>query len=148
MIILEIAGHLGADPETRVIPSGNKVTVLRVATNIRQGDKDETIWWEASFWGTEYENMIKHLKKGSAVIVIGEMQKLQIYTDKAGNPQIGYRMTGRMLKFSPFGKSDGKSERANNNESANPEPQTANANSYGSQANFSSQNHDDDLPPF
>jgi len=107
MIIIEIAGHLGADPESRVIPNGSKVTVLRVATNIRQGDKDDTIWWEVSIWGSEFDNMIKHLKKGSAVIVIGEMQqKLNIYNDKEGRPQIGYRMTGRMLKFSPFGKPD------------------------------------------
>lgn len=106
MIIIEIAGHLGADPETRVTPSGQKVTTLRVATNVRQGDRDETVWWQVSIWGSDFDNMIKHLKKGSAVIVIGEMGKLEIYTDKEGKQQISYRMTARILKFSPFGKPD------------------------------------------
>lgn len=101
MIIIEIMGHLGADPETRMTPNGHKLTVLRVATNV---NKDETIWWQVSIWGSDFDNIVKHLKKGSAVIVVGEMGKLDIYTDKEGRPQVGYRMTARMVKFSPFGR--------------------------------------------
>lgn len=154
MIIIEIAGHLGADPETRVIPNGTKVTTLRVATNVRQGDKDETVWWEVSIWGSEFDNMIKHLKKGSAVIVIGDMQKLTIYNDKEGRPQISYRMTARMLKFSPFGKSDRSQQEAPaGHVAANAgysSGQGGGGSSYGSSQNFSqSFNEDDeDSPPF
>jgi single-strand DNA-binding protein len=106
MIIVEIAGHLGADPETRMTPSGQKVTNLRVATNIGRGDKEDTIWWKVTIWGSEMDNMIKHMKKGSALIAIGEMGRLDIYNDKEGRPQIGYQMTARMMKFSPFGRTD------------------------------------------
>lgn len=113
MIIIEIAGHLGADPETRITANGHKVTSLRVAVNVREGDKDETLWWQVSIWGSEFDNMIKHLKKGSAVIVIGEMGKLSLYTDKEGRQQISYRMNARMLKFSPFGKPDRQSQENN-----------------------------------
>lgn len=157
MIIIEIAGHLGADPETRVIPNGTKVTTLRVATNVRQGDKDETVWWEVSFWGSEFDNMIKHLKKGSAVIVLGEMQKLAIYNDKEGRPQISYRMTGRILKFSPFGKPERSQEASAGQTASAPAYSGAQqayggggggGSSYGSGQNFAQNSEEDDGPPF
>lgn len=107
MIIIEIAGHLGADPEVRVTANGSKVTTLRIAANIRSGDKDETVWWRVTVWGSEFDNIIKHLKKGSALIVIGEMVKSpEIYTDKEGRPQVSMNITARLLCFNPFGKSD------------------------------------------
>lgn len=107
MIIIEIAGHLGADPETRFTPSGQKVTNLRVAVNIRRSGKDETIWWRVTLWGDRFDKLLPHLKKGSGVIVIGEMvQKPEIYTDREGRQQISMEMTAEIIRFSPFGKPD------------------------------------------
>lgn len=106
MNILEIFGHLGADPETRVTPSGQKVTTLRIASNIRKGGKDETMWWRVTLWGTEFDNLLPHLKKGSALIVVGNMDKPEIYTDKEGRQQISLQMTAEFIRFSPFGKSE------------------------------------------
>lgn len=37
MIVVQIAGRLGKDPETRFTSSGQKVTNLTVATNVRKG---------------------------------------------------------------------------------------------------------------
>jgi len=106
MNLLELLGHLGSDPETRVTPNGNKVTTFRMATNVRRNGKDETIWWRVTLWGTEFDKMLPHLKKGSAVIVIGEMMKPEIYTDKNGAQQVGLNMTAHIMRFSPFGKTD------------------------------------------
>jgi single-strand DNA-binding protein len=44
MNIIEVAGHLGADPVTRFTPSGQKVTTFNVATNSRKGGNEVTIW--------------------------------------------------------------------------------------------------------
>ncbi len=106
MIIIEIAGHLGADPETRFTPNGQKVTTLRVATNTRKSGKDETVWWRVTIWGERFDKMMPYLKKGSAIIVIGEMSKPEIYTDKEGRPQVSLDLTAEMIRFSPFGKGD------------------------------------------
>lgn len=106
MIIVEIAGHLGADPEVRFTAGGQKVTNLRVATNTRKAGKEETVWWRVTIWGERFDKMMPYLKKGSAVIVIGEMSKCEIYNDKEGRPQISYEMTAEMIRFSPFGKTD------------------------------------------
>jgi single-strand DNA-binding protein len=101
-----IAGHLGADPEVRFTSSGQKVTTLRVAARVRKGAKDETIWWRVSVWGEQFDKMIPYFKKGSPIIVVGEMNKPEIFTDRDGRPQISMSMTAFNLMFSPFGRPD------------------------------------------
>jgi single-strand DNA-binding protein len=100
-----IAGHLGADPEVRFTSSGKKVTTLRVAARAR-GKKDETIWWKVSVWGEEFDKMIGYFKKGSPIIVTGDMNKPEIFTDREGKPQVSMSMTATSLMFSPFGRPD------------------------------------------
>jgi single-strand DNA-binding protein len=99
-----IAGHLGADPEVRFTSSGQKVTTLRVAARVRKGSKDETIWWKVSVWGEQFDKMIPHFKKGSPIIIVGEMNKPEIFTDRDGRPQVSMSMTAFNLMFSPFGR--------------------------------------------
>jgi single-strand DNA-binding protein len=104
MIIVEVAGHLGSDPEVRYTPSNQKVTSFRVATNIKRGEKEKTVWWRITCWGDRFDKRLAYLKKGSAVIVVGEMGIPEIYTDKSGNQQISLELTAEIISFSPFGK--------------------------------------------
>lgn len=106
MIIVQIAGRLGRDPETRFTPSGLKVTNLTVATTVRKGGKEETVWWRVTIWGERFDKMISYLKKGSAVIAIGEMNKPEIWTDKEGRSQVSLELTADIVRFSPFGNPD------------------------------------------
>ncbi|MBI5272675.1 MAG: single-stranded DNA-binding protein [Chlamydiia bacterium] len=107
MNFINIAGHLGADPEVRFTSSGKKVTTLRVATRTRKGQTDDTIWWRVTIWGEQYDKMMPHLKKGGAIIVAGDVHKPEIFTDKEGKPQISLEITAYYLQFSPFGKPGG-----------------------------------------
>ncbi len=100
---IEIAGHLGAEPETRFTASGQKVTTLRVAARSRKGNQEDTIWWRVTIWGDRFDKMMNYLKKGSAVIVLGEMQKPEIFTNRDGAPQVAMEMTAVNIRFSPFG---------------------------------------------
>jgi single-strand DNA-binding protein len=107
MNTIHIAGHLGKDPETRVTPSGQKLTVLVVATNIYQGGKEDTIWWRVTVWGDDFKKKIDYLKKGSPVFIVGEMRnKPEAYNDKEGRPQVSLNITAVAINFSPFGRSD------------------------------------------
>ncbi len=114
MIIVEIAGFLGADPEERFTATGKRVITLRVAARVRQGREDVTVWWRVSIWGDRFDRMLPFLKKGSSVIIIGEMSKPETYVAKDGTTQVSMNMTAEMIKFSPFGKpnenSPGRSE--------------------------------------
>lgn len=104
MIVLQIMGNLGADPETRFTPSGQKVTSLRVACNSKKAGKEETIWWRVSVWGDRFDKMMTYLKKGSLIIAVGSMSKPEIYT-KEGVSQVSLNMTAEMLMFPPLPKS-------------------------------------------
>lgn len=117
MIIVQIAGRLGKDPETRFTPSNQKVTTMTVATTVRKGGKEETVWWRVTIWGDRFDKMLTYLKKGSAVVVVGEMNKPDIWTDKEGRPQVSLELTAEIIRFSPFGNPD-KPEQANVSHSA------------------------------
>ncbi|HSX12011.1 MAG TPA: single-stranded DNA-binding protein [Rhabdochlamydiaceae bacterium] len=101
-----IAGHLGADPEVRFTSSGQKVTTLRVAARARRSGKEETIWWKVTVWGEQFDKMIPYFKKGSPIIVFGELNKPEIFTNREGQPQVSMSMTAVNLQFSPFGRPD------------------------------------------
>ena len=127
MIIVEIAGRLGKDAESRFTPSGQKVTTLTVATNVRKAGKDETVWWRVTIWGERYDKMMPYLKKGSAIIVVGEMGKPDIWTDKEGRPQVSLELTAEIIRFNPFGSS----EKGSQEQSA--QSNQSNNHSYGSE---------------
>lgn len=111
MNILQIAGHLARDPEKRFTASGQQVTSFTVAVNYRKGGKEETTMWiRVTVWGDRFDKLISYLKKGSAVIVVGEMHPPAMYTDKEGRQQVSIEMTADMIKFSPFGKTDRQGE--------------------------------------
>lgn len=106
MNMVWIAGHLGADPEVRFTPSGQKIVNLRVAANSRKQGKDETIWWRVTIFGDRFDKMLTYLKKGSAVIIMGRMNPPQMWTDREGRQQFSLEMIAETIDFSPFGKSE------------------------------------------
>lgn len=81
-----IAGHLGRDPETRFMPSGDAVCNFSVAVTEswkgKDGDKKEsTIWYRVNAFGKLAEICGQYLKKGSAVLVAGKMQSRKYEKD-------------------------------------------------------------------
>lgn len=158
MNTLYLAGHLGADPEVRYTSSGQKVTLLRVAAKARRSGKDETIWWRVTIWGEQFDKMLAHLKKGSAVIVIGDLAKPEIYTDREGNPQVSMNVTATSVHFSPFGRTERDTAMTQNappkpvqqEQSAAPAPAAAamDSNSMESMPSSVGSNSFDDEVPF
>ena len=126
MNIITIAGHLGADPEVRFTSSGQKVTSLRMATRTRKSasGEDQSIWYRVTIWGEQFDKMMPYFKKGSALMVIGELQKPEIFTGRDGQPQISLSVTASNLMFSPFGRGT-----SGENRTAEPQAQTAGTSS-------------------
>lgn len=106
MNFTQVAGHLGADPEERRTPTGKKVWRLRIATKVWSEGKEDTLWWDVSVWGEEFDSILKVMKKGSAICVIGSQRKPRIWTDREQKPQVTLELTARIVSFSPFGKSE------------------------------------------
>lgn len=135
---LQLAGRLAADPEVRHTPSGQKVTKLRMAVSQRVKGQESTMWWSVTLWGDSFDKIVSFLKKGSALIVTGEMLEPRIYTGKDGSPQVGLEMRADIVRFSPFGS--GKSGEG--------ETSTSSAPSYGMATAGAAAGsiQDDDLP--
>lgn len=147
-----IAGHLGKDPETRFTADGTKVTTLVVATHSKKSGKEDTIWWRVTVWGDRFDKMMTYFKKGSAIMVKGELFKPETYVDKNGVVQIGsLEVRADSLHFSPFGKPD-QNGQPSSNQSHTSAPQhkeaapvtAGTAMSHAAHENFESE--DDQLP--
>jgi single-strand DNA-binding protein len=84
-----LVGNLGADPETRYLPSGDAVSNIRLATTDRYKDKssgemvESTEWHRVSFFGKLAGIVAEYLKKGSSVYIEGRI-KTRKWTDKDG----------------------------------------------------------------
>jgi len=84
-----LIGRLGADPETRTLEGGTKVSSIRLATSERYKDRDGnqqemTEWHNVVFWRGLAEVVEKYLRKGDQVYVEGRI-KTRKWTDKDGN---------------------------------------------------------------
>ncbi len=85
-----LIGNLGADPETRSMPSGMTVTNVRIATSESWKDKatgaqqERTEWHNVAFFGRLAEIAAEYLRKGSQVYVEGRLRTRK-WQDKQGN---------------------------------------------------------------
>jgi single-strand DNA-binding protein len=75
-----LIGNLGADPETRFMPSGGAVTNITVATSESWKDKssgqtqERTEWHKIVFFNKLAEIAGEYLKKGSKVYIEGSLR--------------------------------------------------------------------------
>ncbi len=75
-----LVGNLGADPESRAMPSGSSVTNIRVATSESWKDKttgdqqERTEWHNVAFFGRLAEVAAEYLHKGSQVYIEGKIR--------------------------------------------------------------------------
>jgi len=108
-----IVGNLGADPETRYLPSGEAVTNVRVATTDRWKDKqsgemkEATEWHRISFFGRQAEVAGEYLKKGSQVYVEGSLRTRK-WQDKDGQDRYSTEIRGDVMQM--LGRREGGGE--------------------------------------
>lgn len=85
-----LVGNLGADPETRFLPSGGSVTNLSIATSESWKDKqtgqpqERTEWHRVVFFNRLAEIAAEYLRKGSKVYVEGALRTRK-WQDKSGS---------------------------------------------------------------
>ena len=99
-----LVGNLGADPETRYLPSGDAVTNLRLATTDRYKDKasgdmkESTEWHRVAFFGRLAEVAGEYLKKGSSVYIEGRIRTRK-WTDQAGVEKYSTEIVGEQMQM-------------------------------------------------
>ena len=99
-----LIGNLGADPETRAMPSGTTVANLRVATSESWRDKqsgeqqERTEWHRVALFGRLGEIAAEYLRKGSQVYIEGSLRTRK-WQDKQGNERYSTEIIGNEMQM-------------------------------------------------
>lgn len=86
---VSLIGHLGKDPDVRLVGEGMRVSHVSLATTELYRDKSgalktQTDWHALVLWGKLSELAEKYLHKGSLVYVEGKL-KTRHYDDTSGS---------------------------------------------------------------
>ncbi|GJG95870.1 single-stranded DNA-binding protein [Cupriavidus pauculus] len=99
-----LVGNLGADPETRYMPSGDAVTNIRLATTDRYKDKqsgefkEATEWHRIAFFGKLAEIAGQYLRKGSSVYIEGRIRTRK-WQDQAGQDKYSTEIVADQMQM-------------------------------------------------
>src|ERR1700760_2961063 len=104
-----LVGNLGADPETRAMPSGTTVANLRIATSESWRDKqsgeqqERTEWHRVVLFGRLGEIAAEYLKKGSQVYIEGSLRTRK-WQDKQGQERFSTEIVGNEMQMLGSGR--------------------------------------------
>jgi single-strand DNA-binding protein len=99
-----LIGHLGADPETKSMPSGMSVANLSLATSESYKDKQTNEWQERTEWhrvamfGRLAEIAGEYLRKGSQVYIEGRLRTRK-WQDKQGNDRYSTEIVANEMQM-------------------------------------------------
>jgi len=101
---ITLVGNLGNDPEMRHLPNGDPVTNFSVAANRywtgADGQRQEkTVWFEVAAWQRLAETCNQYLSKGRRVLVVGELEEPDVWTDSSGNARATLKVRARNVQF-------------------------------------------------
>jgi single-strand DNA-binding protein len=145
-----LVGNLGADPETRSMPSGMTVTNIRIATSESWKDKtsgaqqEKTEWHSIALFGRLGEISAEYLRKGSQVFIEGKLRTRK-WQDKQGNDRYTTEIIADNMQMlgSRGGGAAAAGERAGASASREEFDQTPPPAAAGSAAK---EDFDDDIP--
>lgn len=99
-----LVGNLGADPDTRYMPSGKAVTNIRIATSESWRDKttgdqqERTEWHAIVLFDKLGEIAAEYLRKGSQVYIEGSLRTRK-WQDKEGKDRYTTEIVARDMQM-------------------------------------------------
>lgn len=148
-----IMGNLGAEPETRYMPSGGAVTNIRVATtdvwkDRQTGEKQEkTEWHRIVFFNQLADIAAKYLHKGSRVFVEGSLRTNK-WQDQNGNDRYTTEIIANNMQMMDAKGSGGATDAAGFDETDMPPAEASAEKSSKAKATATTldEEFDDDIP--
>lgn len=101
MQTITIDGNLGKDAELKSTQGGDDVLSFSVAVKQGWGDKESSNWFRVSLWGKRSRKLADHLRKGTKVVVQGELT----IGEYNGKPQFDIR--ANEISFMSKARDDG-----------------------------------------
>lgn len=142
-----LIGNLGADPETRYMPSGDAMCALNIATSETWKDKtsgerkESTEWHRLVFFGRLAEVAGQYLRKGSKIYVEGRLKTRKWQKD--GQDRYTTEIHVNDMKMLDGKPADGEQRAAPRQEQSRPAG-AQHGSAHGGQGGFG--NFDDDIP--
>lgn len=113
---ITVTGRLGRDAKIYTSNNGNEFIAFSIASNRRVKNEDKTYWWDVIIANVQrYRKMSEYLKKGAAVIVVGELDA-SIEKDNNGIDRLRLTINADGVHFN---STEGKSNNSNSNSSSN-----------------------------
>ena len=86
---VQLIGHVGQEPEIKILEGGKKLAKLLIATNeVYYNDKGEKVtdtqWHNVSAWGKIADIVENFVNKGKEIAIEGKLTH-RSYDDKEGN---------------------------------------------------------------
>ena len=93
-----IQGRLTKDPELRTTQSGTPVATFTVAWSEKYKEQDRKLFLNCVAWSGNAEFVSKYFRKGSSIIVFGNIQ-VDVWKDKEGHNRRTTRIIVDELQF-------------------------------------------------
>ncbi len=146
-----LIGHLGADPETRAMPSGMTVANMRLATTESWKDKqsgeqqERTEWHNVALFGRLGEIAAEYLRKGSQVYIEGRLRTRK-WQDKEGRDRYTTEIVANEMQMLGGRGGSGGGSGGGGGGSSEAAPRAEPAEAAASGAGVSRDDFDDDIP--
>jgi single-strand DNA-binding protein len=111
-----LVGNLGRDPEEK---STFKGLVLTMSMAVKV-NKDVTQWYKLLIWEDKkdiFKSILPYLKKGSRLLVIGDLMKPGLYVNKAGETMVDLSVSPSSINFIGTQQDKEKASESNNSQS-------------------------------
>lgn len=109
---IEIDGFLGTNPEVKTTSNGHQYTTFRVANRVYGDAENVTYWFSVTVWDSGLQKFCQSLKKGSAVVVLGNYTDRTYKSNATGMDEIGRDIRAISIDFPSVGRRDDDTQTA------------------------------------
>ena len=101
---IQLIGHLGKDPELKILSGGHKVTTLKLATSEAFKDKQGnwqqyTDWHTLILWNNQAEYASTHFRKGDKLYAEGKLNYREYTTPEQGRKKVAEIQVERIFSL-------------------------------------------------
>lgn len=112
-----LMGRLTSDPELKQSQNGVSVTSFNIAVDRKYGEDKQADFFTIKAWRSTAEFICKYFNKGSAILVVGELQN-RSWTDKEGNKRYATEVVASEATFCESKKNSEGNSYSDNQSSA------------------------------
>ena len=109
---IEFDGFLGTNPEVKTTSNGHQYTTFRVANRVYGDAENVTYWFSVTVWDASLQKFCQSLKKGSAVVILGNYTDRTYKSNVTGQDEISRDVRAIAIDFPSVGRREDDTQTA------------------------------------